>query len=75
MGGLLILAPLVLIPAWISSEKGVYLSDPLYPTDFLYARQIVELLPLLVRERPRTAVAIVVGGRRRPVAARHGRLL
>ena len=42
------LAPLVLIPAWISAEKGLYLSDPFYPTDFLYARQIVELLPLLV---------------------------
>ena len=25
-GGLLILAPLVLIPAWISSQKGMYLS-------------------------------------------------
>ena len=59
-GGLLILAPLVLIPAWISSEKGVYLSDPFYPTDFLYARQIFELLPLLVNDRPRTAIAIGV---------------
>ena len=36
-GGLIILAPLVLIPAWISSQKGMYLSDPFYPTDFLYA--------------------------------------
>ncbi len=59
-GGLLILAPVVLIPAWISSEKGVYLSDPFYPTDFLYARQIFELLPLLVNDRPRTAIAIGV---------------
>ena len=58
--GCSILAPVVLIPAWISSEKGVYLSDPLYPTDFLYARQIFELLPLLVHDRPRTAIAIVV---------------
>ena len=60
LGGLIILAPLVLIPAWISSEKGVYLSDPFYPTDFLYARQIIGLMPLLVSDRPGTAVAIVV---------------
>lgn len=59
-GGLLILLPLALIPAWISSEKGVYLSDPFYPTDFLYVRQIFELLPLLVHDRPRTAIALVV---------------
>ena len=58
-GWLLILSPLLLIPAWISAEKGLYLSDPFYPTDILYARQIVELLPLMVRERPGTAVAIV----------------
>ena len=31
----------------------MYLSDPFYPTDFLYARQIFELLPLLVNERPK----------------------
>ena len=59
-GGLLVIAPLVLIPAWISSEKGMYLSDPFYPTDFLYAHQIVELLPLLVSDRPKTAVALAV---------------
>ena len=59
-GGLLVIAPLVLIPAWISSEKGMYLSDPFYPTDFLYARQIVELLPLLVSDRPKTAIALAV---------------
>ena len=64
-GGLIILAPLVLLPAWISSQKGMYLSDPFYPTDFLYGRQIVELLPLLVNDRPRMALAIgaaIVGG-------------
>jgi phosphoglycerol transferase MdoB-like AlkP superfamily enzyme len=59
-GWLLVLTPLALIPAWINAEKGVYLADPFYPTDFLYARQIFELLPLLVSERPRTAAAIVV---------------
>ncbi len=44
----------------------MYLSDPFYPTDFLYARQIVELLPLLVSDRPGTAIAIAVARRRRP---------
>lgn len=58
--GLLLLSPLVLIPAWINSQKGIYLSDPFYPTDFLYARQIFEILPLLVAERPKTAVAVGV---------------
>ena len=45
----------------------MYLSDPFYPTDFLYARQIVELLPLLVNERPKTAIAhrVAVAGRAR----------
>ena len=73
MGGLIILAPLVLIPAWISSEKGVYLSDPFYPTDFLYARQIVGLMPLLVSDRPGTAVAIVVAVVAGLALVRHGR--
>lgn len=58
---LLFIAPLVLGVAFISKQKAYYLGDPLYPTDFLYGAQIVELLPLLVRERPWTAVAIVAG--------------
>ena len=58
---LLVTAPLVLGVAFISKQKAYYLGDPLYPTDFLYGAQIIELLPLLVRERPWTAVAIVVG--------------
>jgi phosphoglycerol transferase MdoB-like AlkP superfamily enzyme len=58
---LLITAPLVLAVAFISKQKAYYLGDPLYPTDFLYGAQIVELLPLLVRERPWTAVAIAAG--------------
>jgi phosphoglycerol transferase MdoB-like AlkP superfamily enzyme len=59
---LLVTAPLVLAVAFISKQKAYYLGDPLYPTDFLYGAQIVELLPLLVRERPWTAAAIVAGG-------------
>ena len=50
--GLLIVAPLALSLAFVGHQKSLYLGDPLYPTDFLYARQIVELMPLLVRERP-----------------------
>jgi phosphoglycerol transferase MdoB-like AlkP superfamily enzyme len=59
--GLLIVAPLTLTLAFIGHQKSLYLGDPLYPTDFLFARQIVDLMPLLVRERPWTAVAMVVG--------------
>jgi phosphoglycerol transferase MdoB-like AlkP superfamily enzyme len=57
---LLLLAPPLLILAWIGSQKALYLGDPLYPTDFLYYRQIVELMPLLARDRPLTVVAMVV---------------
>lgn len=58
---LLIVAPLLLVPAFISSQKQNYLSDPLYPSDFLFARQIMELMPVMVRERPWTAVALSIG--------------
>ncbi|WP_235911783.1 LTA synthase family protein [Mesorhizobium xinjiangense] len=59
--GFLILAPLTLGLAWIGAEKVRYLGDPLYPSDFLYARQIVDLLPLLIRERPLAAVLAALG--------------
>ena len=58
---LLVIGPLAILMAWIGSQKAIYLGDPLYPTDFLYSRQIVELLPLLVRERPFTAATAVLG--------------
>ncbi|TPN62204.1 hypothetical protein FJ980_33915, partial [Mesorhizobium sp. B1-1-5] len=58
---LMIVAPLTLSLAFIGHQKSHYLGDPLYPTDFLYSRQIVALLPLLVRDRPMTALAMVVG--------------
>lgn len=57
----LVLVPLVLIPAFVSNQKQHYLSDPFYPSDILFGRQIMELLPVMVRDRPFTAVAIVVG--------------
>lgn len=57
----LIVLPLVLVPAFVSNQKQHYLSDPLYPSDVLFGRQIMELLPVMVRDRPGTAVALVVG--------------
>ncbi|QKD18194.1 LTA synthase family protein [Mesorhizobium sp. NZP2077] len=58
---LMIVAPLTLSLAFVGHQKSHYLGDPLYPTDFLYSRQIFALLPLLVRDRPMTALAMVVG--------------
>ncbi|WP_292858504.1 LTA synthase family protein [Mesorhizobium sp.] len=58
---LMIVAPLTLSLAFVGHQKSHYLGDPLYPTDFLYARQIFALLPLLVRDRPMTALAMVAG--------------
>ena len=58
--GVLVLAPIVLGLAATGLQKSYYLGDPLYPTDFLYGRQILELLPLLARERLGTAVLIVL---------------
>ena len=57
----LIVVPLVVIPAFVSNQKQHYLSDPFYPSDILFARQIMELLPVMVRDRPFTAVALVIG--------------
>lgn len=59
--GVILLAPLALVPALVSRQKQIFLSDPLYPTDFLFGRQIMELMPVLVKDRPWTAVGIAVG--------------
>src|SRR5439155_3941086 len=63
--------------------------DPLCPADFLYARQIMALMPLLVREPPWTAALLAVAiiasltmlvygwrhwRRRVPILSRKGRL-
>nr|WP_315920758.1 LTA synthase family protein [Mesorhizobium sp. SP-1A] len=58
---LVIVAPLTLALAFIGHQKSLYLGDPLYPTDILFARQIVDLMPLLVRERPLTGLAMLIG--------------
>jgi len=57
--GILVLGPIILALAATGQQKSYYLGDPLYPTDFLYGRQILELLPLLARERIGTAILIV----------------
>jgi phosphoglycerol transferase MdoB-like AlkP superfamily enzyme len=59
---LFIMTPLAIGLAFVGHQKAHYLGDPLYPTDFLYARQIVELMPLLVRERPMTALIFASTG-------------
>ncbi|WP_416796910.1 LTA synthase family protein [Ciceribacter azotifigens] len=54
----LVLVPLAVIPAFISAQKQLFLSDPLYPSDMLFGRQILQLLPVMVAARPYLAVAI-----------------
>lgn len=58
--GVLIVAPVLFGLAWFSRQKGMYLGDPLYPSDLLYTRQVIDLMPLLIRDRPVDAVLIVV---------------
>lgn len=54
--GVLVLAPVLLLLAFVGHQKSYYLGDPLYPADILYVRQIVELFPLLAAQRPLTAI-------------------
>lgn len=58
---LFIVTPVLLALGFISAQKKTYLSDPLYPSDMLFGRQIVELLPAMVRAQPLLAVGLVVG--------------
>lgn len=57
---LLIAVPLLIVPAFISSQKQLYLSDPLYPSDLLFGRQILQLLPAMLKAQPVTALAVGV---------------
>ena len=57
---LLVIGPVVLALAWMSREKALYIGDPLYPVDFLYARQVVGILPLLARDRPLTMIVVII---------------
>ncbi|NTJ42523.1 LTA synthase family protein [Agrobacterium larrymoorei] len=58
---LLVAVPLLVVPAFISSQKQLYLSDPLYPSDLLFGRQILQLLPPMLKAQPVTGV-LVFGG-------------
>lgn len=55
---LLILAPAAILLAFISRQKQLYLSDPLYPSDLLFARQIKELLPVMISAQPWLAIGV-----------------
>jgi phosphoglycerol transferase MdoB-like AlkP superfamily enzyme len=56
----LLVSPLVMLMGVISQQKQVFLTDPLYPTDLLFGRQIMELMPVLVQDRPWTAVGLTL---------------
>lgn len=56
-----VLPPLLLL-AFFSGQKRIYLADPLYPADLSFgARQVFELLPAMVEARPLAAVAMALG--------------
>lgn len=57
----IIALPALLVPAFISSQKQFYLSDPLYPSDLLFGRQIFQLLPAMLQARPLAAVGVFAG--------------
>src|SRR4051794_24310742 len=59
VGGL-VLGLLLVVITFASAEKQKYLSEPLFPWDFLFANQIVDLIPQFVKEQPfRTALIIL----------------
>lgn len=57
---LIAVAPLCLLTGLISAQKQTYLSDPLYPSDLLFGRQILELLPTMLKAQPLTAVLVAL---------------
>ncbi|MGL3605248.1 LTA synthase family protein [Rhizobium sp. G187] len=56
-----LVVPMAVLPAFFSGQKQQYLSDPLYPSDLLFGRQIFELLPAMVAAQPLLAVAVFSG--------------
>ncbi|AYM57380.1 cyclic beta-1,2-glucan modification protein [Agrobacterium fabrum] len=58
---LIAVAPLCALTGLISAQKQTYLSDPLYPSDLLFGRQILELLPTMLKAQPLTAAMVVLG--------------
>ncbi len=57
----LFVAPLALLPAFFSGQKQLFLSDPLFPSDLLFGRQIMQLLPAMVAAEPVKAIALACG--------------
>jgi phosphoglycerol transferase MdoB-like AlkP superfamily enzyme len=57
----LFIGPLALLPAFFSGQKQLFLSDPLFPSDLLFGRQIVELLPAMVAAEPAKAIGLAIG--------------
>ncbi|WP_306180680.1 LTA synthase family protein [Rhizobium sp. AN73] len=58
---LIAVVPLCALTGLISAQKQTYLSDPLYPSDLLFGRQILELLPTMLKAQPLTAVLVGLG--------------
>ena len=59
--GFLLLMPLVAGLAYLSGEKLKYLSEPLYPWDFLFTRQVFSLLPTLLDGGSTRELALLAG--------------
>lgn len=57
--GFLAVLPIMLLLAAINLGKQLYLPDPFYPNDIFYARQVVELIPVLAAEKPFLATGMV----------------
>ena len=55
----LILMPLALLLAFLSMQKQQYLSDPLYPSDMLFGRQIGQLAPVIFASRPFAVISLL----------------
>ncbi|XYQ85146.1 LTA synthase family protein [Pseudomonas syringae] len=54
------IACLIIILAAISGQKYGYRSEPLYPWDFLFINQTLDLLPVLIKERPNVLSTLVI---------------
>lgn len=57
----LFIGPLTLLPAFFSGQKQLFLSDPLFPSDLLFGRQIMQLLPAMVAAEPAKAIGLAIG--------------
>lgn len=54
----LILIAVALMLAFLSMQKQQYLSDPLYPSDMLFGRQIGKLMPVIFATRPFAVIGV-----------------